>query len=506
MPPIRLGPNDLLEYDEAHGVLICRECCYAIQKSALQSHLLRHKVYREERQNLLARIAQFNIYEPDEVPLPAPGSPPIDALPVISGYRCTTPGCANLCASFKRMKRHHSEVHGTVDSSIATSFSCPVKLQTFFRGTKIKYFEELHEEIEMENPKGAFTQSATFTKVSCQAARSLPSVDVNLETLRYFHHFTTTTSLTLPNTTYHEEIWGYWNTGLILQALQRKWLMCGILAISACHLGILENGTGNDLAHHEQSARCAHEFLAGYAGAIESDLGLEADGSEDEAKQGGMRIHCILGCLQWATGHFVQILNLPPSPEIRNSLLSFMSMLQRLAAWDTMVAGAQEETFTEAARILNTMTLSNRQPLETMTYHQSLASDILKRLSELPTRMTEAFGRPESTRDVLATLSAISALVQCCANSFTSDETATTFNAMVSWLNKVPQHFNDMAACNSAPALVVLAHWAAILMRRAENCGNWFLRGSATKILLHVKQECAEDRRVLQFLVGDLRA
>ena len=141
MLPIRLGPHDLLEYDARHGVLICRECQYAIQKSALESHLLKHKIYRDERQRLLSSIAQLELFEPDDVPLPTPDFPPIDALPIICGYRCTAVGCGNLCASSKRMRRHRSEIHGLSDPRNFSSFTRPVKLQTFFRGTKLRYFE-----------------------------------------------------------------------------------------------------------------------------------------------------------------------------------------------------------------------------------------------------------------------------------------------------------------------------------------------------------------------------
>src|SRR5277367_6532329 len=141
MLAIRLGPRDLLEYDARYGVLICRECQYAIQKSALQSHLLRHKIYRHERQRLLSSIAQLDLFEPHQVPLPTPASPPIDALPIISGYRCTAVGCGNLCASSKRMRRHWSEIHGLSEPLNPSSFARPVKLQTFFRSTKLRYFK-----------------------------------------------------------------------------------------------------------------------------------------------------------------------------------------------------------------------------------------------------------------------------------------------------------------------------------------------------------------------------
>jgi hypothetical protein len=129
---------DLLDYNSTYRVLVCRECQYAIQKSAVSSHLLRHKIYRNDRQRLLNAIAKLDLAEPEDVPLPTPGSLAIDGLPAISGYGCTWDGCDNLCASVKRMKRHLSGVH-----SVPNGDFCPrsVKLQTFFRGTKLRYFE-----------------------------------------------------------------------------------------------------------------------------------------------------------------------------------------------------------------------------------------------------------------------------------------------------------------------------------------------------------------------------
>ncbi|KAF1948731.1 hypothetical protein CC80DRAFT_556077 [Byssothecium circinans] len=50
-------------------------------------------------------------------------------------------------------------------------------------------------------------------------------VDLNLETLTYFHHFTTTTSLTLPSAESPQLATHYWQTDVILQALGQRWLM-----------------------------------------------------------------------------------------------------------------------------------------------------------------------------------------------------------------------------------------------------------------------------------------
>ena len=285
MPAIRLGPRDLLEYDARYGVLICRECQYAIQKSALQSHLLRHKIYREERQHLLSSIAQLNIFEPQNVPLPTPACPSIDALPIISGYRCTAEGCKNLCASFKRMRRHQSEIHGLSELPNSSSFARPAKLQTFFRGTKLRYFEvtssplagtagaaslatttdddDDHNDDE-EGHDEQMKDADTVTPLSPPPRRvPTPSrtppgsspADLDLEALTYFHHFNTTTSLTLPGAEHPRSVVYYWQTDVVLQALRRRWLMCGLLAISACHLVALADDPAIERVNRERSVQ-----------------------------------------------------------------------------------------------------------------------------------------------------------------------------------------------------------------------------------------------------------
>ena len=79
---IRFGASDLLQYNPKYSLLICRECQYAIQKKRADSHPLRYKIYRGDIQRLLSSIAQkVDPLEPHLVPLPAPLSPPVHALP-----------------------------------------------------------------------------------------------------------------------------------------------------------------------------------------------------------------------------------------------------------------------------------------------------------------------------------------------------------------------------------------------------------------------------------------
>ena len=81
----------------------------------------------------------LELREPDDVPLPHPSARPVAALPLLDGYRCIYDGCRNLCASVKRMRRHWADVHGGGEE--LGMLAREVKMQTFFHGTKIRYFE-----------------------------------------------------------------------------------------------------------------------------------------------------------------------------------------------------------------------------------------------------------------------------------------------------------------------------------------------------------------------------
>jgi hypothetical protein len=165
----------------------------------------------------------------------------------------------------------------------------------------------------------------------------------------------------------------------------------------------------------------------------------------------------------------------------------------------------QEESFTQVTRILKMRSSSNAESFGAFTSGNNTPSALLNRLCALPSRMAETFGKPESARDFLATLSAIAALVECSDTCFASEEVGAVWWGMATWLTKVPDHFNHMVSHHNQAALVVLAHWAASLVKRAEHCGCWFLRGSAKTILLRVAERLPADDRAVQSLVGSLR-
>ena len=527
MPALQSGADNLLEYNAKYSLLICRECQYAIQKNALASHLLRHKIYRSDRQRLLSAIAQLDVLEPHHVPLPAPGSPPVDALPVLSGYRCTAAGCQHLTASSKRMKRHWSETHVLGDSvRLSSSFARPVKLQTFFRGTKVRYFEVASPTAPLGNTEddgdggghdhaGCEEEGRNATTVTpplplrrvpaaSGTAQGPSPTDFNLETLTYFHHFITITSLTLPGAGDPQSAKHYWQMHVVLRALRRRWLMCGLLAISAQHLATLADDTMTKRLHRERGAQFSTEFSIGLGQTTECDSDLEAAKIEEEEKNAGEQIRCLLRCAQWALAEpaFDYELGAPCQ------LLSIMSTFRGCVVPDSTLRyscirsnshGRQEEGFVQG--LLHTTTSSHGGSPPTNSCSNSTPSVLLNLLRALPFRIAEELGRPESPQDVFVTLSTTTAVIECCEISFACDEAGAAWQGVAIWLANVPSHFDQMVRRDHPAALVVLAHWAAVLLKRAEHVGCWFLKGSAKIIVLQIARKLSANGHAVLGLV-----
>ena len=542
MPAMTFGAGDLLEYNSKYRLLICRECQYAIQKTALGSHLLRHKIYRGDRQRLLSSIAQLDLLEPHHVPLPAPGSPPVDALPVLSGYRCAAAGCQHLTASSKRMKRHWSGVHGLSGSvTPSSSFAHPVKLQTFFRGTKIRYFEVAWPTATLINSddygdedddddgndgedadgnygedghEGCEEQGLNAITPTPPPPPHMPALpgtthdpfpgDFNLETLAYFHHFTTTSSLTLPGAEGPQSAEYYWQMHVVSQALRRRWLMCGLLAISAHHSAALADDTATKLVHRERGLQFSSEFSAGLEQTKGCGSGLEASEIAEEAKKTGEQISCLLHCAQWALAEPALGYGLMTPCQ----LLSIMSTIRGCVISDTTLRysdirndgqGCHEELFLQG--FLGTRTSSQAGNPPKNSAGDNMPSLLRNLLRALPFRIAQALGRSENPQDVFTTLSAIKTVVECCEISFASDDAGAAWQGVATWLANLPDHFYQMLLSQHPAALVVLAHWAAMLLKRAEHVGCWFLKGSAKIIVLQVARQLSTSSHEILGLV-----
>lgn len=133
-------------------------------------------------------------------------------------------------------------------------------------------------------------------------------------------------------------------------------------------------------------------------------------------------------------------------------------------------------------------------------------SALLDLLHRLPFRMAEVLERPESAKDILIPLSAITTLAECCDISFARDEPGAAWQGVTMWLARVPEHFNQMVGRDDLAALVVLAYRAAILFKRAERVGCWLLKGSAKMIVLQIMRQLSVGSHTVVDLVEYLMA
>jgi hypothetical protein len=520
-------PNDLLIYNPTYRILICRECQYAIQKSAVSSHFLRHKIYREERQRLLAYSTGLDLPEPDHVDTPGPGTPAIDGLPLIAGYVCTSDACGKLYASLKRMKKHWSEMHGDGSGS-ELLFMRPVVMQTFFRGTKIRYFEvstdladgscgdappdacSEDDDILMATPDNVWNKCGnsnasvqtldsgqmliSLQRSSTQLARPHQSLDVpsiDLDILRYFHHYTTAASSGLPVA---QEEPRFWEMTVVEQALKHEWLMCGLLAISACHLAMSATDRDDSLQHSEQLPRFLSSFSAN-SNRVENSMSTSTSVPKHLVLSKTYDcIDCILRCAQWSLASIAARNNDTFSQPDTFSIPSLVTTLRRLA----QLCITSTLLDSEATFALAKASLGNKINGPNPAYH-----DLRNRLRVLPNELSNTLGRPSQVQDVLTILSATAALVVQCDVAFTKDAVNTVWGGMVGWLTALSEYFDHMLKHNDPAALVLLAYWA-VLVERAHDCGLWWLDGIAEKVVREAHRLLELENSDLRRLVQDL--
>jgi hypothetical protein len=476
--------TELVQYNARHKVVICRECKYAIQKSALSSHLLRHKIYRGARQRLLDSIQHLDILEPDDVALPPAGSPPIDGLLVISGYRCTHDGCAVLCASFKRMRRHGSEVHGVPDPP--TSSAQPAQLQTFFRGTKLRYFEVA----TAGSPDSARTVGDGVPGTEDQSmVDAVSSHGLDMETLRYFHHFISATSFTLPASV---ESRNHWQCDAVARALQQPWLMCGLLALSASHMSTVSQEHVLKAVHGTRAQRFLQDFTVGWRVSRQG----EQDTVAAEAEL-AVQIVCIHRCYLWMVE--------PRAPDIILDLdqppfepKTFTETLRgccdpryaiEVARGDIDVTGGPIRESTNDVRL---------GPTTPSGCPGVVPPTVLEHFRTLPYRMANVVGKPNNALDFFATMSALGAVEECCSLSYAANDTAGTWHGMISWLTRISDRFSAMVWSGSPAALVVFAQWTSLIERTERHC--WFLTGAAAKLRGEIEAKLSADDTMTSLL------
>ncbi|KAI0490258.1 hypothetical protein F4859DRAFT_2108 [Xylaria cf. heliscus] len=271
-PPLKIpgpGLGELLTYLPNYGIVICKDCRFAIQPSAFSSHLQNHHILRSERRCILDQLFSLRLVSPDRVSVPAPDSRRITDLPVLSGFKCGASECKYACTSVKRMCQHWSEVHHEPNSK--TIKYCEAKLQTFFRGNKIRYFEvegqkdsqcRTQKESQLAIKKLGLLSPANSTG---EALDEMPTPPLDYQSLLYMHHYTRHSGLFLNR---GNESTNFWLDTIVFEAYKHPFLMYGLLCISAIDKARKTTDDTERRNHLQASASYCAGAISGYRTAV----------------------------------------------------------------------------------------------------------------------------------------------------------------------------------------------------------------------------------------------
>ncbi|KAJ5972879.1 uncharacterized protein N7479_002797 [Penicillium vulpinum] len=404
-------------------------------------------------------------------------------------------GCGHLCASSKRMRRHWSDSHGVSVPSNIASHARSVKLQTFFRGTKLKYFE-VSEATRAADSQG-FNEGSGHDRMGSDADKvpslaqpmsfSESSLVVDLETLAYFHHYIITTCPTLPKIEDSLTASQHWGTYIVSLALRRRWLMCGLLAISAYHSATLDEEITVQKKHFEQGTKLRSEFFIGFNEIMNNSSNTMSIKTFQKTKRAAIQVKSIMSCAHWALTGFTSNYTTVLGPDtVLSQLQSLLCDIQDFSKLGNSL-NIEQRNGNDLQTSLGTNGSRGTATAPTM---------LLNRLQMLPYRMAEIFGKPDHEQDAPAILLSIAALLQCCSGVFESNNLSGAWKDICAWFEKTTDHFNYMVSLQNPAALIVLAYWAAILVKQAQVCECWFVHGFSRAIVLLIYEHLSTDDAV----------
>ena len=450
----------LLEYNAEHRIIICTQCCYAIQPNALSRHLKDlHHIYRGQKRALLDSLAGLELSDPHDITVPGPDSQPVDGLPVDDGLACNSAGCGHLCITSKRMKRHWVTMHG--QSGVEGINWRFVKLQTFFRGSHLRYFivnpvdDQPSQSTEpLPGSQGLVGEQLTGNPNSNTSLAPCNDPDLNA---RLLEHYTTTTYKTLVQREEGEE---FWRTNILQLAQEHAFVMHAILAISALHLAWLDPTQRREniviATLHQQEA------LPLYQAAM--------DHPDERNCHALFAFASILAVLEFAAQQDPDDLLFLESTNDRDGLPTWLhlvrggcSLLQFL--WPSIMAGPAKALIGPGDIQVDVSKCPDDAPLVALLPLFSSDSDFLA-----GTDATELDIYAVALKD----LRWVFALSHVNASSF-------TYRYLIQlWPAMVPQAFIGLLNDLRPGALVLLAHYC-VLVKRAQTC--WFLQGRADQLM-----------------------
>jgi hypothetical protein len=269
--------------------------------------------------------------------------------------------------------------------------------------------------------------------------------------------------------------------------------------MSAYHLAALTetDAEGPRRAHQERAADFARTFTASW---VEVRRGATDVTIAPEEAQLAAQIACILKCCEWKTT--AQPVTLMGSPEdVTVELGSFLGTLCGCSDQEYALQAALTGGSPPPVGVLGQGGLPSVSGTES-PLSGCVPGHLVEHFKTLPYRMAHVVGKPASALDFFAAVSALQAVEQCCSLSYAFDDPTTTWNAMLTWLTKVPDRFMSVVWRGDLGALVVFAQWAILVDRAEHYC--WFIRGAAGRLHHHLRACLPSDDKILSLIPVDI--
>jgi len=137
--PIPQALAHLVELNVEYGVLICRQCKYALKPTAISRHLgNKHKTPVELRKQLDKYVSGFPFqYDHMSVQLPSNGSEPQPIIPVLDGHLCKD--CPYMSQNRDVIRQHSNKAHNKKRVADKDLFKA-VQLQSWFGEKRERYW------------------------------------------------------------------------------------------------------------------------------------------------------------------------------------------------------------------------------------------------------------------------------------------------------------------------------------------------------------------------------
>jgi hypothetical protein len=462
-------PTELLHYVSPHRVLICKECRYAIQPSAISRHLKElHKIYRAKRQEFIQYALSLDLPDPKDVVLPEPDEPPVPFLTTTTGLACGASGCSHLCVTTKRMKWHWATVHKGLPAHASQWRS--VDLQTFFRGNQLRYFI-----VRRDSPVTSESEQHSSSLNSTAPSPEIDTAEVSLKAgcqylgddVQLWENFKNFTCLDLGHSSESRLLW---QTEAPLLAERHSFLKHGILGLSALHL-----------ASKNPSERTKYQLKAAYHQnvALPQFRAAIANPTEDNC-------NALLAFTQ------LLILHCFAAGEQDNDLLLVRGKESGLPDWLHVTRGSctifrSVWHFVRHGPFIKLLIAEEQKwQLDPVPENPEISRRLTRLLAPLLTASKDLLAQKGPDAPTLSSLPA--ALLELSrafskAEGVSTNSVSTLWTTVHLWPVRVSEDYIDLLRDRNPGALILLAHYC-ILLRRLDS--QWYSFKYSQRLLLRI--------------------